>query len=130
MSLTGFSDPDDGKLESLTWQWSKSMDMAEWTDISGAVGDSYTPKVADIDYYLRAMASYSDRRGDGKTAPIVSEEPVEPKTHGQRGAGLYGKEDSNGDDTDETGDADGNSSGSVPEDDKGEHEGQGRWRVR
>ena len=104
LRVTGFSDPDspDG-VSGLTWQWSKSMDKAEWTDISAAKGDSYTPKIEDIDYYLRAMASYSDRRGDGKTAPIVSDAIVEAKTT-DNSAPDFGKQDSDGnDDTDETG---------------------------
>ena len=122
LSVTGFSDPDstdDSPISGLTWQWSKSMDKAEWTDISGARGDSYTPKVEDIDYYLRAMASYSDRRGDGKTAPIVSDAIVEAKTTFNSAPTLGSK----------------TRTGTVlmrpdlrrlvPEDDKGEHEGQG-----
>ena len=107
LSVTGFSDPDstdDSPISGLTWQWSKSMDKAEWTDISGARGDSYTPKVEDIDYYLRAMASYSDRRGDGKTAPIVSDAIVEAQTT-FNAAPDFGKQDSDGNGTDETGDA-------------------------
>ena len=103
-----FTDPDSTDADPVsgtTWQWSKSMDMADWTDITGARSDRYTPASDDEGYYLRALATYSDRRGSGKMAPIVTEEPVEAKTTANS-APDFGKEDSDGDDTDETGAAD------------------------
>ena len=93
-----FTDPDSTDADPVsgtTWQWSKSMDMADWTDIDGARSDRYTPAPDDEGYYLRALATYSDRRGSGKMAPIVTEEPVEAKTT-SNSAPDFGKEDSDG----------------------------------
>ena len=36
------SDPD-GDTVTTAWQWSKSMDQAEWADIDGATSSTYTP---------------------------------------------------------------------------------------
>ena len=36
---------EDG-VTGTTWQWSKSTDMQEWTDIEGETSPSYTPAVA------------------------------------------------------------------------------------
>ena len=62
------TDPD-GSVSAVTWQWSKS-DTANgtFTDISGATNAAYTPVAADLDKYLKASASYTDRRGSGKSA--------------------------------------------------------------
>ena len=63
------SDPDGGVM-SVTWQWQRtSLIMAEiWEDITGAESDSYTPTANDIGRFLRAVASYTDALGSGKTA--------------------------------------------------------------
>ena len=98
------SDPD-GNISGTTWQWSKSMDMSDWMDIDGETSAGYTPVVADVGYYLRATATYSDNRGEGKSASEVSENPVEAETT-SNAAPDFGKENSNNDDTDETGTAD------------------------
>ena len=62
------NDPD-GDVSAVTWQWSKS-DMAAGTfsDITGAATSSYTPVSGDLNKYLKASASYTDRRGPGKSA--------------------------------------------------------------
>ena len=62
VSVKTFSDPD-GDTGETTWQWSKSMDQAAWTDIAGATSSTYTPKTGDVGYYLRATAEYSDGLG-------------------------------------------------------------------
>ena len=58
----GVTDPD-GSPVSTTWQWSRSMDMSSWEDISGATAAAYTPQEEDEGYYLRATAEYSDGVG-------------------------------------------------------------------
>jgi hypothetical protein len=63
------SDPD-GSVMSVTWQWQRtSLIMADiWEDITGAESDSYTPTAHEIGRFLRAVASYTDGEGSGKTA--------------------------------------------------------------
>ena len=87
------SDPD-GMVTATTWQWAKSTDMNSWTDIDGATGAIYMPQDADLNYYLRATATYTDRRGPGKTASMVSEYPVEAET-AANAAPNFPEEDSN-----------------------------------
>ena len=71
------SDPD-GSPVTTTWQWSRSMDMATWEDISGATASTYTPQEEDDGYYLRATATYSDGFGtDRDSASGESAFPVE-----------------------------------------------------
>ena len=60
-------DPD-GSVTSLSWAWQRSLDGSEWEAIDGANGDAYTPSNLDVGYYLRAIASYADGHGPGKTA--------------------------------------------------------------
>ena len=106
IQFTADLDDDDGGVSSTTWQWARSMDgETDWTDIDGAKARSYTPVVDDIDHYLRATASYTDRRGDGKTAAEITEEPVEPET-AANAAPVFPKEDSDEDDTELTGTVD------------------------
>ena len=97
------SDPDMG-VSGTTWQWAKSMDMSAWTDIEGETSSGYTPVVADIDYYLRATATYTDTLGDDKTASMVSENTVEAETS-SNATPDFGKEDFDGDDQEENGEA-------------------------
>ena len=69
---------EDGGITGTTWQWAKhaaptdgSMpadDSAGWMDITGETSMTYTPVAADVGYYLRATASYTDGHGSGKTA--------------------------------------------------------------
>ena len=73
------SDEDEG-VTAEGWQWSRSDDRATWTDIEGATAPRRRPEPADVGMYLRAMVSYSDRFGAGKTAWAVSANPVEAKT--------------------------------------------------
>ena len=123
LSVEDFDDPD-GEVSRTTWQWSKSMDMTDWTDIDGAISDRYTPATGDEGYYLRALATYTDRRGSGKTTEIVSQNAVEEKTTANT-APDFGKEDSDRNDADEE---TGTAGRSVPAEDEGEHEGHGRWQ--
>ena len=61
------TDPDGG-VNAVTWQWSKSDTAAgTFNDITGATDVSYTPVSGDLNKYLKASASYTDRRGPGKS---------------------------------------------------------------
>ena len=69
------SDPDGGET-SITWQWSKSAtESGSFTNISGATNPSYTPVDADLNAYLKVTASYTDRRGSGKSADATAAPP-------------------------------------------------------
>ena len=59
------SDPD-GDTVTTAWQWSRSMDQAEWEEIAGAISSTYTPRSGDAGYFLRATATYSDGLGSGR----------------------------------------------------------------
>ena len=75
-SLTQFNanlaDPD-GSATSIEWQWARSSNRSSWTDIPDpAFSGRYTVTAADAGRYLRATAiSYTDRRGDNKSASAV-----------------------------------------------------------
>ena len=58
-SLTDADTPVTG----LTWQWQRGT-----TNIADATNASYTPVLADVGSTLRAVASYNDAHGAGKTA--------------------------------------------------------------
>ena len=67
----------DGSVSGVTWQWSSSSTKeGEYVDIDSATSASYTPVSADLDNYLKATASYTDRRGSGKTASSIVPLPV------------------------------------------------------
>ena len=62
------SDPD-GSVVNEVWRWQRAhdADSPAWVDISGADSDTYT--VADDDgKLLRALVSYTDGQGSGKSA--------------------------------------------------------------
>ena len=63
----------DGSLSNISWQWARSSDGSDWSDISGANSDSYTPVADDVGIYLQATASYTDGHGTGKSAHAVME---------------------------------------------------------
>ena len=67
------TDPDAVRT-GTTWQWSKASSRnGSYTDIEDATSTSmYTPVDADINSYLRATASYTDREGSGKSAMEMS----------------------------------------------------------
>ena len=70
-----------GGVTGTTWQWASSDRMdGTYTDITGATMASYTPVAADDGMYLRAMVSYSDEEASGKTAMMVSANPVTDET--------------------------------------------------
>ncbi len=76
------ADPD-GDVTSVVWVWSRASSMSgPFSAISGQSNSSYTLTTSDEDMYVRASATYSDRRGDAKTAnttkgPIAANSPAE-----------------------------------------------------
>ena len=70
------TDRDGVAAGSVTWQWASSNAMnGAYTNIPGAMSDSYMPVAGDEDDYLRATASYTDGYGadtaHGTTANAV-----------------------------------------------------------
>ena len=92
--LTATLEDGDGGVTGEVWQWARSANgRTGWTNISGATFSSYTPTVADEDFFLRATVTYTDRRGAGKSAagitgrrvPSENRRPAFPSTEdGQR----------------------------------------------
>ena len=76
----GFLTDPDGSVSNVSWQWAKSSEGSNWSDISGANSDSYTPVADDVGSYVRATASYTDGHGPGKTAHAVSGRPTAQRT--------------------------------------------------
>ena len=71
------ADPD-GVSGAAAWTWHRSPNGTNaWAAISGSTAASYTPVTADVGYYLRVTASYTDGEGSGKSAQAVSANPVE-----------------------------------------------------
>ena len=83
-------DPDTGPVTGLRWQWSRSINGTDWTDINGATSSSYTPVAftpADLDddiapqedegRYVRATANYRQ---------AFSDQTVDQTAHGSTGA--------------------------------------------
>ena len=75
----------DGLVSNISWQWARSSDGSNWSDISGANSDSYTPVADDVGIYLQAVASYTDGHGPGKSAHAVMERQT-----AQRGPSFEG----------------------------------------
>ena len=75
--LTTTFEDGDGGVTGEVWQWARSENgRTGWTNISGATSSSYTPTAADEDFFLRATVTYTDRRGAGKSAEAVTDDPV------------------------------------------------------
>ena len=76
-------DDGPGTLTNVRWQWYRSSSKTSMgTEIDGATSATYvvsdTSTSNDVGMYLRAMATYSDRRGPNKTATaLVSDYPVQ-----------------------------------------------------
>ena len=77
-ALTASLTDPDREPSGVTWQWARGdSPTGPFTNVSsGANPASYTPVTADVDKYLRATASYTDRQGPGKSAIGVSANPV------------------------------------------------------
>ena len=75
------TDPD-GSPTDITWFWHRSRNRNAWISIksitnAGATYD-YLAEEDDLDYYLRATASYTDRFGADKSASLISVQQVAP----------------------------------------------------
>ena len=71
------SDPDVAVEESVEWQWASSTDgVGAWADITGATEATYMVAETDGGKYLRAMASYTDSEGSGKSASAATASAV------------------------------------------------------
>ena len=80
LEADGPGDPDD-PVEDEKWQWSRGPNIdGPWTEIAKATAPSRPPVEADVDSYLLATVTYTDKFGAGKTASLVSENPVEART--------------------------------------------------
>ena len=69
ITLTATLDDPDGMVTGAAWQWRSSPDQAQpsWSDVAGAEAATYTPVVADEGMLLRAMVTYDDAIGSGRT---------------------------------------------------------------
>ena len=82
--LTAMLDDDDGPT-STTWQWYRTSSRGSaGAAIAHADSRFYTPVDGDVGSYLRAVASYDDGHGTGKSSTAVSanrvqEAPPEPE---------------------------------------------------
>ncbi|MXY44617.1 MAG: cadherin repeat domain-containing protein, partial [Dehalococcoidia bacterium] len=72
-------DEDEG-VAVQRWQWARSDNGITWTDIDGATSPRRSPDETDEGMYLRAIVTYSDKFGPGKTASAVTARPVEART--------------------------------------------------
>ena len=71
----------DGGVTGTTWQWAKSSDgNSAWANV-GTNSPSYMPVDGDVNYYLRATASYTDGHGANKSAHAVSASAVQTGTN-------------------------------------------------
>ena len=78
-ALTATLMDPDGSISNITWQWASSPQREVRTGplSAGAASARYTPVDGDVGNYLRAMVSYTDGHGAGKSAQAVSANPVE-----------------------------------------------------
>ncbi len=77
-ALTAALTDPDGSISGESWQWVKSSDGgSNWTDITGASSETYTPTSADAGAFLRATVSYTDGEGSGKNASRQSTSEVQ-----------------------------------------------------
>ena len=62
-------------MSALSWRWQRSTEEG-WEDIAGATAPEYTPGAGDVGSRLRAVATYDDGSGQGRTAQAATTEPV------------------------------------------------------
>ena len=72
----------NGPVTGATWKWYRSSSKTgPWSEIFGETEATYTAsdeaESNDVGMYLRAVATYSDRRGGNKLADFVSHYPVQ-----------------------------------------------------
>ena len=74
------ADSDVVTADSITWKWYRASSMtAEGTLIASTATYTVTdsPNGGDVGQYLKVMATYTDRRGGGKTATFTFPNPVQ-----------------------------------------------------
>ena len=84
---------DEDDMEDERWQWARSVDGRRWTNIEGATEPQRRPVTSDVDTYLRATVTYSDKFGAGKTASAVTLNRVEPTTLFDAAPSFTGQDD-------------------------------------
>ena len=65
------ADGDAIPAAGINWKWYRGSDV-----IAGQTGPSYTVTAADVGKRIKVVATYTDRRGTGKSAELVSSHPV------------------------------------------------------
>ena len=66
-SVTDANSPGTVTASDIAWKWAKSLNYSgTYTDIDGETATAYTPKPADLNHYLRATATYTDRPRSGQ----------------------------------------------------------------
>src|SRR5689334_997798 len=58
----------DNSASDVTYQWQRSTDNSTWNNISGGTSGSYTPTAADVNGFVRTVASFSDDTGQSVMA--------------------------------------------------------------
>ncbi len=67
-TLTAEVQDPDGGISGETWKWQSSTSSTSgFTDITSAIAATYTVTVSDLGRYLRAVVTYTDDHGPGKT---------------------------------------------------------------
>ena len=69
--LTATVADSDRPVSVSTWRWERSEDGATWSRIDGAITATYTPVDTDVNHYMRATVSYTDRDGTAKEAASI-----------------------------------------------------------
>ncbi len=66
---TSVTSDDDGLDDpvSFSYQWQRSTDGSSWSDIAGASSAEFIPNDAEVGFYLRVVASYTDNQGTVET---------------------------------------------------------------
>ena len=72
--LAHLTDPD-GQTSGHSWQWQRG-NGDNWNGITDANAGDYTVQSADIGHLLRAVVSYTDPQGPGKSASAQTETAV------------------------------------------------------
>lgn len=89
-ALTASVTDPDGAVTSPSWQWSvAAMPTDAFVDIPLETDPSYTPRLADRGFFLRATVSYTDPQGASKTASATTATRPEYITQPQFASDAY-----------------------------------------
>ena len=67
-TLTASVTDIDGTVSNVTWRWQREGSGGSFSNIGGATSSTYTTVAADVGKKLKAVASYTDPQGSGKSA--------------------------------------------------------------